>query len=416
MNSDGRRLLIAAMFVDTLGGGLLTPFELVYALKIAHLSLAAAGVVLSVAAAAGIAVGPVAGAAVDRIGAARVVAIANLLGVAGCLSLLFWTNRWGYGVGAFFLSANMRTFWAAFTPLVAGIARAAELEKWFGRLRGARYIGIVSGEGLSGVFFLAGLHAGLRLLVIANGLSFIVALALVLAAARVRRASAAATQEEEGEAPRRGYRPVLADSVNVSLAGLNVLATLLMIAPVIVLPVFILERLHLPTWLPGALAALLTATAAIGLLFGARLVRGRRRLRNLEIAAVLWAIGCAVFLLAPLTVALAYAALGVGVLLLGLGEAFYAPTADALPAALAPLDLRGRYAALHQMAWGISEAIAPTLGAAALAAGNSALWLTLVAIAVASALAYRVIEGPVRGRDGIAGSDTIEADALAAKS
>ena len=415
MDSDGRRLLIGAMFVDTLGGGLLTPFELIYALKIAHLSLATAGVVLSVAAAAGIAVGPLAGAAVDRVGAARVVAAANLLGVAGCLSLLLWTNGWSYGVGAFFLSANMRTFWAAFTPLVAGIASAAELEKWFGRLRGARYVGIVSGEGLSGVFFVAGLRTGLRLLVIANGLSFVVALALVLAAARLRRAPAV-LREEEPEQPRRGYRPVLADRVNVALAGLNVLATLLMIAPVIVLPVFVLERLHLPTWLPGALAALLTATAAVGLLLGARLVRGRRRLRNLEIAAVLWAGGCGVFLLAPLAVALAYVALVAGVLLLGLGEAFYAPTADALPAALAPLDLRGRYAALHQMAWGVSEAIAPTLGAAALAVGNIALWLTLAAIALASALAYRVIEGPVRGRDGIAGTDTVEADALAVES
>jgi Mn2+/Fe2+ NRAMP family transporter len=127
MNSDGRRLLIAAMFVDTLGGGLLTPFELVYALKIAHLSLAGAGAVLSVAAAVGIAVGPLAGAAVDRVGPARIVAAANLLGVAGCLSLLLWTSGWGYGLGAFFLSANMRVFWAAFTPLVAGIAAAAEL-------------------------------------------------------------------------------------------------------------------------------------------------------------------------------------------------------------------------------------------------------------------------------------------------
>src|SRR5205085_7588280 len=234
-----------------------------------------------------------------------------------------------YGVGAFFVSANMRTFWAAFTPLVASIAGPAELEKWFGRIRGARYVGIVSGEGLSGVFFVAGLHTGLRLLVIANGLSFLVALALVLASVPPRRAGASTAEEEE--TPRRGYRPVLADRVNLALAGLNVAATLLLITPVLVLPVFILERLHLPTWLPGTLAALLTATAAAGLLLGSRLVRGRRRLRNLEIAAVLWALGCAVFLLAPLTIALAYAALFVGVLLLGLGEAFYAPTADALP-------------------------------------------------------------------------------------
>ena len=412
MNSDGRRLLIAAMFVDTLGGGLLTPFELVYALKIAHLSLASAGAVLSVAAAVGIAVGPLAGAAVDRVGPARVVAAANLLGVAGCLSLLLWTNGFGYGVGAFFLSANMRVFWAAFTPLVAGIAAAAELEKWFGRLRGARYVGIVAGEGLSGVFFVGGLATGLRLLVVANGLSFVVALMLVLAASR-RRPAAAASVDEDEQRPRRGYRPVLADRVNLALAGLNVLATLLLIAPVLTLPVFILERLQLPTWLPGTLAALLTATAAVGLLFGSRLVRGRRRLRNLEIAAVLWAAGCAVFVLAPIAVALAYATLIAGVLLLGVGEAFYAPTADALPAALAPLDLRGRYAAVHQMAWGISEAIAPVLGAAALSAGNAVLWAALAAVALACAVSYRALERAVRGRDGVAGSEIVERDALA---
>jgi MFS family permease len=216
MDSAGRRLLLGAMVVDTLGGGLLTPFELVYALKIAHLSLTSAGVVLSVAAACGIAVGPLAGALVDRLGPVRVVAVANPLGVAGCLSLLLWTNGFGYGVGAFFLSANMRTFWAAFTPLVASIASPAELETWFGRLRGARYVGIVAGEGLSGLFFVAGLRTGLRLLVIANGLSFLLALALVLAAARARR-PATVPAPEQAEPPRRGYRPVLADRVNVAL-------------------------------------------------------------------------------------------------------------------------------------------------------------------------------------------------------
>ena len=406
-----RRLLISAMVVDSLGGGLLSPFELIYAIKIAGLSLTSAGVILSVAAAAAIAVGPVAGAAVDRIGPVRVVAFANGLGVAGCVSLLFWTSGWGYAFGAFFLSTNTRVFWAAFTPLVASIASGAELEQWFGRLRGARYIGIVSGEGLSGLVFLPGVHAGLRLLVIANGLSFAAALALVLAVAPPRRALA---EDEPEPAPEHGgYRQVLRDRVNVALAALNVAATLLLIAPILVLPVFILDRLHLPTWLPGVLAAVLTATAAAGLLFGARFVRGRRRLRNLEIAATFWALGCAAFVLAPAGAIIAYAALSAGALLLGLGEALYAPTADALPAALAPIELRGRYAAVHQMAWGVSEAIAPTLGAATLAAGNAALWLTLAAVAAASALAYRVLERPTGGRDGVAGAEFPSSDMAA---
>ena len=406
-----RRLLIAAMLIDTLGGGLLTPFELVYALKIAHLSLTSAGLILSLAAACGIVLGPIAGAAVDRVGPARVVAAANVLGVAGCVSILLWTNGYGYALGAFLLSTNMRVFWAAFTPLVASIASGAELEQWFGRLRGARYIGIVSGEGLSGLVFLASVDTGLRLLVIADAVSFAAALVLVLAATPPRRAPA---EVEPDEAPEHGgYRQVLKDRVNVALAALNVAATLLVIAPILVLPVFILDRLHLPPWLPGVLAALLTATAAGGLLFGSRLVRGRRRLRNLEIAATLWALGCAVFVLAPLGTVVSYGVLFAGVLLLGLGEALYAPTADALPASMARLALRGRYAAVHQMAWGISEAIAPTLGAATLAAGNAVLWLTLTAIAGAAALAYRALERPTDGRDGIAGAELSSAEVAA---
>lgn len=407
-----RRLLIAAMLVDTLGGGLLSPFELIYALKIAGLSLTSAGVILSVAAAAGIAVGPVAGAAVDRIGPVRVVAVANGLGVGGCLSLLLWTNGYGYALGAFFLSANMRVFWGAFTPLVASIASGAELEQWFGRLRGARYIGIVSGEGLSGLVFLAGVHNGLRLLVIANGLSFVAALVLVLAVAPSRRTIA--DHEPDQPAEHGGYRQVLRDRVSVALAGLNIAATLLLIAPILVLPVFILDRVHLATWIPGVLAAFLTATAAVGLLFGARLVRGRRRLRNLEMAATLWALGCGAFLLAPAGAVIAYGALFAGALLLGLGEALYAPTADALPAALAPAELRGRYAALHQMAWGVSEAVAPTLGTATLAAGNAVLWLTLTAIAGGAALAYRALERPTAGRDGVAGTELTSAEVVPA--
>src|SRR5918911_112346 len=138
--------------------------------------------------------------------------------LGGGLSLLSWTNAWGYALGAFLLSTNMRVFWAAFTPLVVSIASGAQLEQWFGRLRGARYIGIVLGEALSGLVFVAGVHTGLRLLVIANGISFVAALALVLATAPPRRALAG--NEPEQAPGHGGYREVLRDRVNLALAAL----------------------------------------------------------------------------------------------------------------------------------------------------------------------------------------------------
>jgi MFS family permease len=394
-----QRLLIAAMFVDTFGGGLLVPFELVYALEVADLSLPTAGLILSAGAAASIAVGPVAGAAVDRLGPVRVVVVANLLGLAGCASLLFWTNAWGYGLAAFLLSAYLRVFWAVYTPLVASMAAADELELWFGRLRGARYIGLSTGQALSGLAFVVGETDGLRLLVAANGLSFAAVVLLVLLAAGGADVPAAREEQEPGG----GYRAALADHVNVALAGLNVAATVLLTAPILALPVFVLERLEMSTWVPGLLTGLVTATAAAGLIFVTGLVRGRRRLRNMQLAMCLWAIAFLFFLVAPIDTSLAYVVLFAGALLVGVGEAIYAPTADALPAALAPPHLRGRYAALHQMAWGVSEMITPALVAVALASGAYTLWLILAALAIAAVAAYRALERLAGDRDGVAG-------------
>jgi MFS family permease len=403
--SRRRPLLASAMLIDTLGGGLLAPFELIYALRISHLSLPTAGFILSIAAAAGIGAGPIAGAAVDRIGPVRVVALANVFGALGCVSLLFWTNALGYGVAAFLLSAHMRAFWGAFTPLVASIAQPHELEMWFGRLRAARFIGLTAGAGLSGLAFIGGQHNGLRLLVAADGVSFLLTLALLLLAGRGVRARADQSTDQTGELERtrRGYRAALADRVNLAFAALNVAATLLLIAPVLALPVLVLDRLHLASWVPGVLAGTMTATAAAGSLFSVRLMRGRRRLRNLQLAALFWALSFTAFLFAPLGSAVAFVALGTGALLLGIGEAFYAPTADALPAALAPPHLQGRYAAIHQMAWGISETIAPALAATALANGSDTLWLILGVLALVTAAAYRLLEWPSAGRDGVAG-------------
>jgi MFS family permease len=392
-----RRLLLLAMIVDTLGGGLLAPFELIYGLRIAHLSLPVAGGILSAAAVAGIVLGPVAGALADRAGPARVAAAANVLGGAGCALLVLAPNAWGYGVGSFCLGGGTRMFWGAFTPLVTAIAEPDQLERWFGRLRGVRNAGFIAGEGLSGLAFLAGQVRGLHLIVLADGLSYLVALALILVAARDM-----VTEEKPRTGESGGYRSALTDGANIALAALNVLATLLIIAPALALPVFILDGLHLPPWVPGLTAALATGAAAGGLLFGSGLVRGRRRLRNMQIAGGIWMAAFAVLLLArPGT--FAYVVLAGAAVLLGLGEVFYAPTADALPAALAPPGLIGRYAAIHQIAWGVSEAAAPLLVAAALSTGNEIVWLVLALLAALSALLYRVLEPVVGSRDGTAG-------------
>jgi MFS transporter len=392
-----RALVYGAMFVDMLGGGLFSPFELLYGYVVVGLTLPTAGVLIAIGAAASIAVGPLVGSRVDRVGPGRIVSGSNVLGLIGCLVLLT-ASPLAFVVGIFLLSAAQRAFYGAFTPFVAVIAESQELELWFGRIRAFRYVGLSLGAALSGAALVLGQGTGLRVLVMLDAVSYAVAAALLWRAARGVTSPHEAAHQATG-----GYRAVLADRANLALAALNVWATLLIIAPFVAMPVFVLEVLHQPPWVPGLLAAANTATLVAGSTVSARSLRGRRRLTNLALVNVAWAIALGLFLVSAMAPRLVLIGLFAGMMLLGFGEAVYAPTADTLPLALAPEPLRGRYAAVHQMAWGVSETAAPALAGFLLAISGSLLWGVLATLAVAMAIAYRVVAARIGGRDGVAG-------------
>lgn len=373
------------MLVDTLGSGLLGPFELLYGHAVTGLSLGAAGAALSAGTAAGIAAGPCAGAAVDRVGAARVVQAANLAAAAGCGLLLVVHGPYAFAAAVFVLSGATRSFWAAFGPLAASMAPAGEMRSWFGRIRSLRYAGITGGQALAGAVLLLGQREGLRALVAGDGLSYLLALTLLGIAVRGTPAHARTGVEGRGGG---SYRAALADRRNVLLATLNIVATLVITAPLLAMPVLVIQQLHLHTWLPGLLGALNTLAVVIPAFFAGRLLRNRPGVHVLAGAAVLWAVGCTTYAIAAETGRLEYLLLAAGMILLGVGEAAYAPTADALPLELAPPHLAGRYTAVHQLAWGISGALAPVVTAVLLSRGPGTLWLAFAALALALAVAY----------------------------
>lgn len=180
------------------------------------------------------------------------------------------------------------------------------------------------------------------------------------------------------------------------------------------MPVFVLDRLHLASWLPGTLAAVGTAAVAGPTLLVARLGHGRSRLRLLAAANLLWVIGCLLFAgsavpslaaaapvaaTAPLAPSGPLAATGLLILamtMLGLGEAAFAPTGDMVAVTIAPPGQVGRYTALHQLAWGVSGTVAPALTAGLLTLGSYPIWFVLAGLALVNALAYLGI-GPALG-------------------
>ena len=386
------RRLVIAMIVDSFGSGLFGPFALLYATVVVGVSLPAAGAALGAASIAALGVGLMAGVLVDRFGAARIAVTGNLLAALGGAVLLVARNLPVFVLGSFLSAVAIRVFWSAFAPLVGEVAGPADRERWFGLVRGSRYAGMAAGGLLASVVLLLGQRTGLLVMAVVDAASYLVA-GLLIATAGVTTSRAAVVADT---APT--YRLALRDRDNVVLALLNVPATLLITAPTLAMPVYVLTVLDQPAWVPGVLAGSGTAAVAIGLTFVHRVTAGRRRLMVLATASLVWTVGALAYASASATTAgLTVAVLLVAVLAIAAGEALHGPTADTLPLTIAPPGLAGRYTAVHQLAWGISGAIAPALVGALLGHSATVLWLVLAVIAATTAVTYVLL--PARAHD-----------------
>ena len=387
------RLLVAGMVIDALGSGMTAPFILIVGHTLVGLSLPVTGLAAAVGALVGIVGGPLAGAAVDRFGPARTVVAANLICAAGNLGLLTAHGPIQFGIASGVCAFAVRAFFAAFAPLVAALSEPRDREKWFGLLRGARNIGLAAGSGLASLAMLAGERTGLRLILISDATSYLIAAVLVTLAART-----ALTTWGPPTRTTIGYAAALADRGNVVLALLNVCCTVVASTALLALPLYVLDRFPGELWLPGALTAVFSTVLTLMVAVAPRLSAGRWRLHILAFCAALWAVSAVVFTLAGLPRPPAgLALLFLAAVLLGLAEAIYAPTADALPLYLAPPGQGGRYSALHQLAWGVASVVSPLLAAGLSAIGPATVWIVLATVALGTAAAY-LVSGPHLGR------------------
>ncbi|GIE31046.1 hypothetical protein Ait01nite_040910 [Actinoplanes italicus] len=396
------RLLAVAMTVDALGSGLFGPFGLLYGHEVAGLPLARTGTALGVAAAVALAAGPLAGTLVDRIGAARVVILANVVAVLGGLLLLSARDLLSFTLASILGVASVRMFWSAFAPLI-GALTGDRAERWLGLLRSARLAGVMLGGFAASGVLLLGRKEGLLIMLAVDTASYALAAVLTVVATAgshrpIRRPSPGTGDPAGGRA---SYRTVLRDRALLHLTLLNTVCTLLASTPIIAMPVYLIEVAHGPAWLPGLAAGLLTGTVALAMTRTPLLTRGTGRLRVLALAALLWAAGCLLFLPAPLAAApVAIAA----TVVLGLAQSFYEPTADTVALALAPAHMTGRYTAVYQLAWGVSAALSPVLAGVLLATAPSLLWITLAALALLTAIAYHRTEARLGARVGQSGT------------
>jgi MFS family permease len=368
-------LLIVGDAVSALGTGLVLPLTLIYLHQVRGISLPVVGALMATTGAVGLVTVPLAGIALDRLGA-RAVLLAVMCGQAVAEAGLAWAHNVATALPAMLvLGASLGPSFPAFQTMLAGInSEPARQQRAFA----INFTGINAGIGVGGAVGAAvvdpAVPASFQLLFLANAASCLVFVAILGMLPNVRHA-------REPDRPDGSYREVLANRpLRTALLAILALAFTGYAALDSGLPAYATVEARVSVHVVALSITLNTAVIVISQLFVLRLVRRLRRSRALAAIGLIWAASWAIFGLsalpgsAGLRIATVLAFSG----LFALGETFMAPTTSPLVNSLAGDQVRGRANALASMAYSIAFVVSPAICTALIAAGLAGVWIGLL--------------------------------------
>lgn len=385
-NTRGRMPLMFAQTVDALGTGLFLPFAVVYFHVAKEVPLTTVGAILSVAALLALPAGPLAGPLIDRLGPRRVVIVSNLIRVLTFTGYVFADSPWQLVVLVTITYWGESMFWPGAAALVAQVADDGQRARWYAMERVLRNIGIGVGGLLGAALVTVGGTTGYTVVVVLNGVSFLVAAVLVAAWRPAVRPSVPSGGSQVRE--RGGYREVLADRAFLGVLVTVCVFALCDLALTVLLSAYVIEARGLPAWQPGVLFAINTALVVLAQTAVAGLIERHRRPRVLQVAAGIWVVSFALFAAVPGGHAgVAFGVLALAMVVFTVAELLQAPTSSALTVAIAAEHLRGRYLGLEELMWSVARVLAPAVFTWLLTKGSGLPWLVLsicclVAVAV----------------------------------
>ncbi|MCP2326936.1 hypothetical protein HDA40_005443 [Hamadaea flava] len=364
------RRYVAALVVDSVGGGILRPFLVLYAVTVLGLGVGQAGVALSVGSLAGLAVLPLVGRWIDRGARSATVATALFVRVVGVAVLLTGNGLAAFAVASALLGIGGQAFPAAHAAVVAALRQGRERDAALAMTRSVRNAGMGSGALLAmlavavGGNVLTGLLAG-------TAVAFLVAGGLALST----RVTAVESRHDHDP----GTPPSMAGLLVANLPFAMCFSVL-----EVVLPALLVTRMHASAAWP---AALFVANTVLVIALQVPLVKWLSRWARGTVwaaAGVVLGLSYLGFWAGEAVGATAIAVVGV---VYTLGEILYTGSGTALVIAATPPAQVGRALVRFQLSTGLGMACAPAALMGLLDVSPALLWGCLTVATLAAALA-----------------------------
>ncbi len=375
------RVLVAANFIDRLGGTMLFPFFALYVTRRFDVGMTEAGLLMGIFGLTGLIGSVVGGALADRIGRKKLIIFGLLSSALGSLGMGLMDNLAGFYALAAVSGLLNSVAGPAYGAMVADMLPEEQRSEGFGLLRVAGNLAWIIGPTIGG---LLAAHSYMYLFV-ADAVT-----STITAAIAFRMIPETKPEVQPGTEPQSfartvaGYALVAKDGLFVAFIVASVLMGVVYQQMYSTLAVY-LSRVHgLPDRDYGLL---LSIDAFVVVLFQFPITARTKKYPPMLMMALGTALYMVGFTMYGFVAGMAMFV--VAILIITVGEMIVIPVSQALAARFAPEDMRGRYMAFFEVSWSIPSMVGPA--AAGLIMDNYDprwVWYLCGVIALISAAAF----------------------------
>ena len=356
--------------VSAFGNGLVLPFLILYFNQVRGIRLEIAALAISMIGLMGFIGSPLSGMLVDRIGSRRALIVSLTINALATVGVIFVREPWHAFVAGAALGLGQYSFWPAGQSLLSTAVPIRQRSAVFAVHFALLNAGIGVGGVLGGLLVNVDSARSFELLYLVDSLTFVTYIGVLLPLKHVGVKAPAPTAAAAGLARPR-YLEVFKDPVFVRVWLLMaVLASLGWGQLHASFPAFATGPGGVGTDVIGYAYGANTLVIVLTQLFVLKKLTGWRRTNALQLMCGICALSYAFVILSagldgwPAAFGFIFA-LGI----FGVGETIIAPTIPAIVNDLAPDELRGRYNAVHALAWSFGSVAGPAMAGLFLGAG-----------------------------------------------
>jgi MFS family permease len=346
-------ILIAASFIDRLGGALLFPFFALYITERFEVGMTEVGYLFALFAIANIGGGVLGGGMTDRFGRKWAILFGLVTSGLGSLAMGVVDDLKLFYLVAFLLGFLSSAGGPAQQAMVADLLPEEKRTEGFGIWRVVSNLAVTIGPAIGG---LLALYSYLTLFIMDAVTSFIMGLIVYFSLPETKPELEEGQSEQTLGQTLMGYGAVFADRVFMAFLLLSVLSIMVYMQMNSTLSVYLRDVHGVATQGYGALLSLNAAMVVFFQFWVSRRIKERPPMLVLAVGVFFYAVGFAMYGFVG-----TFFLFVVAMVIITIGEMIVSPTAQALVARFAPAAMRGRYMAMYGFSWIIPTAFGPLL-------------------------------------------------------